>query len=67
MTFCTIVEFEWDEDFDHEGFRRALGRLSEESPSPTGPLATAVACDRPVMTAGGWIHEFMPLFHRNIK
>jgi hypothetical protein len=20
MTFCTIVEFEWDGDFDHEGF-----------------------------------------------
>jgi len=31
----------------------------------TPMLATAVACDRPVMT--GWIHEFMPLFHRNIE
>jgi len=28
-----VVEFEWDEDFDHEGFRRTLGRLSEESPA----------------------------------
>ena len=37
MTYCTVVEFEWNGDFDHEGFRRTLGRLSEESPSPTGP------------------------------
>jgi hypothetical protein len=36
MTFCTVVGFEWDEAFDYEGFRRTLGRLSEESPSPEG-------------------------------
>jgi hypothetical protein len=39
MTYCTVVEFEWDEDFDHESFRRTLGRLSEESPSPAGLLS----------------------------
>ena len=45
MTFCTIVEFEWDEDFDHEGFRRTLGRLSAESPSPTGLLSRITSID----------------------
>ena len=45
MTYCTVVEFEWDEDFDHEGFRRALGRLSEESPSPAGLLSRITGID----------------------
>jgi len=39
MTYCTVVEFEWDGNFDHEGFRRTLGRLSEDSPSPAGLLS----------------------------
>ena len=42
---CTVVEFEWDEDFDHEGFRRMLGRLSEESPSPAGLLSRITGID----------------------
>jgi hypothetical protein len=45
MTYCTVVEFEWDEDFDHEGFRRTLGRLSEESPSPVGLLSRITGID----------------------
>ena len=45
MTYCTVVEFEWDEDFDHEGFRRTLGRLSEESPSPAGLLSRITGID----------------------
>ena len=24
MPFCTIVEFEWDETFDREGFARTI-------------------------------------------
>jgi len=45
MTYCTVVEFEWDEDFDYEGFRRTLGRLSEESPSPEGLLSRITGID----------------------
>ena len=45
MTFCTIVEFEWDGDFDHEGFRRMLGGLSEKSPSPEGLLSRITGID----------------------
>jgi hypothetical protein len=45
MTYCTVVEFEWDEDFDHQGFRRTLGRLSEESPSPAGLLSRITGID----------------------
>ena len=45
MTFCTIVEFEWDGDFDHEGFRRILGGLSEKSPSPEGLLSRITSID----------------------
>jgi hypothetical protein len=39
------VEFEWDKDFDHEGFRRTLGQLSEESPSPAGLLSRITGID----------------------
>ena len=45
MTYCTVVEFEWDGDFDHEGFRHTLGRLSEESPSPSGLLSRITSID----------------------
>jgi hypothetical protein len=45
MTYCTVVEFEWDGNFDHEGFRRTLGRLSEESPSPAGLLSRITGID----------------------
>jgi len=45
MTYCTVVEFEWAGDFDHEGFRRTLGRLSEESPSPAGLLSRITGID----------------------
>jgi hypothetical protein len=39
MTFCTIVEFEWDESFDREGFARSLARLSQDSPPAEGRLS----------------------------
>jgi hypothetical protein len=29
MTYCTVVEFEWDETFDHEGFARITGNTGE--------------------------------------
>jgi hypothetical protein len=45
MTFCTIVEFEWDESFDHEGFASALDRLSEGSPPPAGRLSRIAGID----------------------
>jgi hypothetical protein len=45
MTYCTVVEFEWDEDFDHEGFRRTLAQLSEGSPSPAGLLSRITGID----------------------
>ena len=25
MTYCTIVEFDWDETYDHEAFGRTVG------------------------------------------
>jgi hypothetical protein len=45
MTFCTIVEFEWDESFDHEGFARTLARLSEDSPPAEGRLSRITGID----------------------
>jgi hypothetical protein len=32
MPFCTIVEFEWDETFDHEAFGTALGARGDALP-----------------------------------
>jgi len=52
MTYCTVVEFEWDGDFDHEGFRRTLGRLSEESPSPAGLLSRITGIDAEIIVTG---------------
>jgi hypothetical protein len=45
MTYCTIVEFEWDESFDHEGFASTLDRLSEGSPPPEGRLSKIAGID----------------------
>ena len=45
MTFCTIVEFEWDESFDHEGFASTLDRMSEGSPPPEGRLSKIAGID----------------------
>jgi hypothetical protein len=45
MTYCTVVEFEWDGGFRSRGFRRTLGRLSEESPSPAGLLSRITGVD----------------------
>ena len=39
MPFCTIVEFEWDETFDREGFARTLGGAGGETPHPDGRLS----------------------------
>jgi hypothetical protein len=32
MTYCTVVEFEWDGDFDHEGFRRTQAFAKQSAP-----------------------------------
>jgi hypothetical protein len=44
MTFCTIVEFEWDESFDHESFASTLDQLSKGSP-PEGRLSKIAGID----------------------
>jgi hypothetical protein len=33
MPFCTIVEFEWDDSFDHEAFARNVGAGAEQMPA----------------------------------
>jgi hypothetical protein len=45
MPYCTIVEFEWDESFDHEGFASMLDRMSEGSPPPEGRLSRIAGID----------------------
>ena len=45
MTYCTIVEFEWDESFDHEGFARTLDQLNAGSPPPAGRLSRISGID----------------------
>jgi hypothetical protein len=32
MTYCTIVEFEWDESYDHGAFTRSLGNWDDVLP-----------------------------------
>jgi hypothetical protein len=32
MTYCTIVEFEWDDSYDHEAFASSLGKSGEVLP-----------------------------------
>ncbi len=32
MPFCTIVEFEWDENFDHQQFAATVGSAADELP-----------------------------------
>jgi hypothetical protein len=45
MTFCTIVEFEWDEGFDHAAFASTLDRVSGASPPPEGRLSRIARID----------------------
>jgi hypothetical protein len=33
MPFCTIVEFQWDESFDHAAFARAVGGAGDSLPA----------------------------------
>jgi len=33
MPYCTIVEFEWDDTFDHEAFARTVGAGGDELPA----------------------------------
>ena len=42
MPYCTIVEFEWDESFDHESFGRAVGG---HDGLPAGCLSRASSID----------------------
>ena len=32
MPYCTIVEFEWDETFDHDAFASTVGAAGDELP-----------------------------------
>jgi hypothetical protein len=45
MPFCTIVEFEWDEAFDREGFSRIISGAGGERPSPDGRLSQISGID----------------------
>jgi hypothetical protein len=45
MPFCTIVEFEWDETFDQEGFSRVISGVGGETPSPDGRLSRISGID----------------------
>jgi hypothetical protein len=45
MPFCTIVEFEWDESFDHEGFASMLDKMSEGTAPPEGRLSKIAGVD----------------------
>ena len=43
MPFCTIVEFEWDESFDHEPFGRSVGAAG--GALPPGCLSRIASID----------------------
>jgi hypothetical protein len=45
MTFCTIVEFEWDETFDHERFATTTGNAGADMTPPDGCLSRIVGID----------------------
>jgi hypothetical protein len=38
MTFCTIVEFGWDETFDHAGFAEMIGKTGDSGILASAPL-----------------------------
>jgi hypothetical protein len=46
MPFCTIVEFEWDESFDHEGFASTLDSMEAGAAPPPGRLSRIAGIDR---------------------
>jgi hypothetical protein len=43
MTFCTLVEFEWDETFGRERFTSAVGDMDADTPE--GLLSRIVGID----------------------
>jgi hypothetical protein len=45
MPFCTIVEFEWDETFDRDGFAHAISGAGGETPPPDGRLSQISGID----------------------
>jgi hypothetical protein len=45
MPFCTIVEFEWDETFDREGFARTISGAGGQTPPPDGRLSQISGID----------------------
>ena len=45
MPYCTIVEFEWDENFDYEGFANMIGKADETAPPPAGRLSHITGID----------------------
>jgi hypothetical protein len=44
MPYCTIVEFEWDENFDRERFTSTIGDADGETP-PDGRLSRITGID----------------------
>jgi hypothetical protein len=44
MPYCTIVEFEWDENFDQERFTSTIGDAGGETP-PDGLLSRITGID----------------------
>jgi hypothetical protein len=45
MPYCTVVEFAWDESFDHSGFRATISSLGGTDELPTGCLSRIVGID----------------------
>jgi hypothetical protein len=45
MPYCTIVEFEWDETFDHERFANVVAKASEAAPPPRGRMSHITGID----------------------
>jgi hypothetical protein len=45
MTFCTIVEFEWNETFDRERFESMIKMAGGDQPPPEGCLSRIAGVD----------------------
>ena len=45
MPYCTIVEFEWDETFDHESFANVVAKATEAAPPPEGRMSHITGID----------------------
>lgn len=45
MTFCTIVEFEWNDEFGRDQLQAAMAKLAQPSGPPEGRLTRIVGMD----------------------